>query len=113
MKNKNKIIVLVLIAVLVIGCVTVLALSGRKNSKAADTSDTQVQEQEENYISYNGKKYRHKDNIRTYLYMGIDKDGPATQAEDAVSGGQSDAMFLIIVDSKEKNISLYSTKCRI
>lgn len=108
MKNKSKIIILVLIAVLAIGCVMLLALSGRKNSEAAGTSDTQAQEQEENYISYNGKKYRHKDNIRTYLYMGIDKDGPVTQAEDAVSGGQSDAMFLIIVDSEEKNISLLS-----
>lgn len=40
--------------------------------------------------------------------MGIDKDGPALAAEDGISGGQSDALFLIVADSEEKNISLVS-----
>ena len=40
--------------------------------------------------------------------MGIDKDGPVTEAEDSVSGGQSDAMFLIVVDSEKKTISVLS-----
>lgn len=38
--------------------------------------------------------------------MGVDRSGPATAAEDYVSGGQSDAMFLLITDSLTRNISV-------
>lgn len=107
MDKKKKILIIVLIIVLVIVGGALLIYSKLKN-QTQETAQTDLEQSQEYDISYNGKKYRHNDYIRTYLYMGIDKDGPATQAEDAVSGGQSDAMFLIIVNSEDKTISLLS-----
>lgn len=108
MKKKN-------IIVFIIGIVVILAISAvvfamKNNSKEEKNKNTssELQQESEGYISYNGQKYQHNDHLRTYLYMGIDKDGPATEAEDSVSGGQSDAMFLIVVDSEKKTISVLS-----
>ena len=82
----------------------------KNNSKEEKNKNTssELEQESESYISYNGQKYQHNDHLRTYLYMGIDKDGPVTEAEDSVSGGQSDAMFLIVVDSEKKTISVLS-----
>ncbi len=60
----------------------------------------------EGIITYNGEKYRYNSSIRTYLIMGIDKSGPAAPAKDHVSGGQSDGMFLLVIDKNNEKISV-------
>lgn len=74
------------------------------------TAEEVVQEEkwQEGTVSHNGKFYKYNDNLRTYLLMGIDKEGPAVEAEDSISGGQSDAMFLIVADSEDESISVIS-----
>lgn len=109
MKKKNIAIFIIIIVVIVGVVVGLFAMKkGDSKQKEVQSSDTDLQQESENYISYNGQRYQHNDHIRTYLYMGIDKDGPVTEAEDSVSGGQSDAMFLIVVDSGNKTISILS-----
>lgn len=76
---------------------------------AESTAGEPVREKwQEGVISYQGRHYKYNNRLRTYLLMGIDKDGPALAAEDGISGGQSDALFLIVADSEEKTISLVS-----
>ena len=105
---KKKHIIVFIISIVVILAISAVAFAMKKNSKEEKDTSSELQQESENYISYNGQKYQHNDHIRTYLYMGIDKDGPVTEAEDSVSGGQSDAMFLIVVDSEKKTISVLS-----
>ena len=106
MKKKN--IIVFIISIVVILAIFAVAFAKKNNSKEEKNTSSELQQESENYISYNGQKYQHNDHLRTYLYMGIDKDGPVTEAEDSVSGGQSDAMFLIVVDSEKKTISVLS-----
>lgn len=106
MKKKN--IIVFIISIVVILAISAVAFAMKNNSKEEKNTSSELQQESENYISYNGQKYQHNDHLRTYLYMGIDKDGPVTEAEDSVSGGQSDAMFLIVVDSEKKTISVLS-----
>ena len=108
MKKKN--IIVFIIGMVVILAIFAVAFAMKNNSKEEKNKNTssELQQESESYISYNGQKYQHNDHLRTYLYMGIDKDGPVTEAEDSVSGGQSDAMFLIVVDSEKKTISVLS-----
>ena len=106
MKKKN--IIVFIISIVVILAISAVAFAMKNNSKEEKNTSSELQQESENYISYNGQRYQHNDHLRTYLYMGIDKDGPVTEAEDSVSGGQSDAMFLIVVDSEEKTISVLS-----
>ena len=108
MKKKN--IIVFIISIVVILAISAVAFAMKNNSKEEKNKNTssELEQESESYISYNGQKYQHNDHLRTYLYMGIDKDGPVTEAEDSVSGGQSDAMFLIVVDSEKKTISVLS-----
>ncbi len=60
----------------------------------------------EGVIDYKGEKYIYNSSTRVYLLMGVDKEGPVAPAEDYVSGGQSDAMFLLITDKEKQKISV-------
>lgn len=73
------------------------------------TSETEYLEKwQEGTISYNGKNYVYNKNLDVYLFMGIDKEGPVEAAEDYVSGGQSDAMFLFVMDREKEEVSVVS-----
>lgn len=67
-----------------------------------------VEKWQEGTIEYNGEYYRYNNYIRSYLLMGIDSDEPVKTAEDSVSGGQSDAMFLLVVDAENETLSIIS-----
>ena len=113
-KKQNNVIYLlfVLLLVAVMGIVLFLALRKRTPVEAADevsvadSTDTGEEKWQEGVISYNGKRYKFNSNIRTYLYMGIDNDAPVKTAPDSISGGQSDALFLLIVDEKKQELSV-------
>ena len=59
-------------------------------------------------IVYKGNEYQYKSNIKTYLLMGIDSMDEVSHRDGATNGGQSDAIFLLIVDDEKKNWSLMS-----
>ena len=60
----------------------------------------------EGFIKYDGKLYKYNDNLQNYLFLGIDNDNIAQQAEDGISGGQSDAMFLLALDESKRDIKI-------
>lgn len=62
----------------------------------------------EGIVTYNNQRYRYNNKIRTYLFMGIDTDEPVHKAEDGISGGQADALFLIAADRAHDRLSLIS-----
>ena len=110
---------LALIALVSVG---VLVISGRNSLRkqnpgaapvlpaAAETEteeppDTSY-EWEEGWIRYEDKIYEYNDHILTFLIMGIDKRTPVREAEDATDGGQSDALFLVVVDPDLKDIKI-------
>ena len=68
-----------------------------------------VEKWQEGDILYQGEYYRYNSNIRTYLLMGIDKDAPVDlNLSSGTNGGQSDALFLLVVDSENERLSIIS-----
>lgn len=63
---------------------------------------------QEGVISYNGRHYKYNSSLKTYLLMGIDKEEPVSTAVDGMSGGQSDAMFLLVTDEENKTMTIIS-----
>ena len=61
---------------------------------------------QEGTITYNGKNYKYNANVKAYLFLGIDSDDPVSAAPDYVSGGQSDAIFLLVDDPDNKKFSV-------
>lgn len=81
-------------------------------SDAAENTDgvmsSDLEKWQEGTITYRGKNYVYNKNIETYLLMGIDKDEPVETAPDSVSGGQSDAIFLLVADKEHEKLSIIS-----
>lgn len=75
-----------------------------------EIADVNTEEQptrwEEGWIRYNGKVYEYNDDIMTFLVMGIDKEGQVKKNKDSVSGGQADALFLVVVNPDDKSIEI-------
>ncbi len=107
------VLVVVIIGILVIAVQT-KAQSNANQSDAVvsdvqtDTSAADVEKWQEGAILYNGDYYEYNTRIKSYLLMGIDSDDPVQTAADGVSGGQSDALFLIVVDSENETLSVIS-----
>lgn len=117
--NKKSIDINVLIGVLigivaiVIGLV-VFKLSESANSNqdvsneqpAINTENSSVEKWQEGIIRYNDIDYRYNNDIRTFLFMGIDKAEEVAEGEDGIDGGQSDAMFLLVINPDTKKMSI-------
>lgn len=78
-----------------------------------EETSTDVSEEEdssyvwqEGWIRYGDKIYEYNDHIITFLMMGIDKLTPVAPAKDATDGGQSDGLFLVVINPDEKDVKI-------
>ncbi|MCC8168499.1 MAG: LCP family protein [Clostridiales bacterium] len=116
MKGFREKVALVILLALVVIAVAMLALlmvlrSGEPDEDAVSTesaAESETDEYEEILVSYNGKHYRYNEDLSVYLLLGIDKDGVVEEAEDYISGGQSDALFLLVADESSEELSIVS-----
>lgn len=60
----------------------------------------------EGWIRHDGKIYEYNEDILTFLVMGIDKMEEVSESKDDVSGGQADALFLVIANPDDRTIKL-------
>ncbi len=61
---------------------------------------------EEGDLRYKGVHYRYNEEVLTFLFLGIDKNGTVKEAKNGIDGGQSDAIFLLVLNPKTKEASL-------
>lgn len=117
MRQRSKIAGMIFFLVLLIGSVFVIGLFllKSKDDVPADTNmelsnaeedETEVEKWQEGVVHYNGKQYLYNSGIKTYLIMGIDKTGKVEKAKDGISGGQSDALFLLVEDTTKDTLSV-------
>lgn len=112
-RNKLPFIIMLILMILVLGVVLFLSFRGKETGEDVGVDDTQYAEEnlekwQEGIISYGGKDYQYNRDIKTYLIMGVDKDGVVEEVTDYTKGGQSDAMFLLVTDASAKKMSIIS-----
>jgi len=74
-------------------------------SSAADTEREQENWQEGD-VRYQGVHYRYNEDILTFLFLGIDKMSEVKPVKNGIDGGQSDAIFLLVLNPHSKEISI-------
>lgn len=94
-KDKLRALAVVVIALIVVACGT-LALQRwqerQQDQTTAPTAETRKT------LEYQGTTYVARDSVETYLFMGIDVEGPAKGSKGYIGGGQADVQLLLVVD---------------
>lgn len=63
---------------------------------------------EEGWVKYQNQIYSYNKDTLCFLFMGIDKDNEVAEAVQGADGGQADALFLLVMDQKEKTLRVVS-----
>ncbi|MBR1931134.1 MAG: LCP family protein [Lachnospiraceae bacterium] len=61
---------------------------------------------QEGDIRYEGEIYRYNEDILTFLFLGIDKNEEARVVDDGIKGGQSDALFLLVLNPHTEEMTI-------
>lgn len=59
-----------------------------------------------NLVSYQGKKYSYNEDLKTILFLGVDKRDEVQVQTYTGRGGQSDCILLLVMNKKEKTTTL-------
>jgi len=65
-------------------------------------------EWQEGWVRHDGKIYQYNEDIMTFLVLGIDQRGEVEENTEVAGGGQSDGIFLVILNPDEKDINILS-----
>ena len=79
-------------------------LEETSKTTADNNSSMTTDKWQEGTILYNNKRYKYNTDQDVFLLMGIDNDNPIEEAEDYVHGGQSDAIFLLVVNREKESM---------
>lgn len=69
-------------------------------------TEEERQKWQENWVKYQDTIYAYKEDILTFLIMGIDKNSDVKEETEGTNGGQADALFLAVMDPREKAIKV-------
>lgn len=119
MRKKNGkaavIGVLAVVAIVLIGIVLLLVMQEKKkstvvrqNNKAASGTEAEASSTDYSEIVYNGEKYTYNTDLKTILFLGIDKNQDDVDPEFTGTAGRSDCMILFLVNTKDKKAQMIS-----
>lgn len=101
---------LVLLVVAVTLSIVVMRESGKKSlyDENEKQSMNLAQAGDDSYdeITLNGERYKYNEDILTFLVLGIDKNEKVAPAINGISGGQSDGIFLLVMNPDTKKIHI-------
>ena len=101
--KKRKYIILGIVTVLLVAVTVVLAYRmQQEKKKEADYDEYTGGNQERNYITYKGEKYKYNYDLRTVLFMGIDEENEIEERKVG-DGGQTDSLVLFAMDTENKS----------
>ena len=117
-KNKKRIwpwiTVIVVVLVAVVGGLIAARVSANKNRGYVPESQTGAEQDQSdwgNRLQYKGKNYRRNENIKTILFLGIDRDSAVEvksgeESGQIGNGGRSDAIILFLVNDETQTTTM-------
>ena len=100
-------------AAVIIAGVAVLAVAGlgyvdiqKKKAAEAASAKATAQADDSNTVTWQGKTYKYNQNLSNYLLLGVDKRTPAETRVGKADAGQADALFLLSLNRKTKEMTL-------
>ena len=100
-------------AAVIIAGVVVLAVAGlgyvgiqKKKAAEAASAKATAEAEDSNIVTWQGKTYKYNQNLSNYLLLGVDKRTPAETRVGKADAGQADALFLLSLNRKTKEMTL-------
>ena len=100
-------------ATVIIAGVAVLAVAGlgyvgiqKKKAAEATSAKATAEAEDSNTVTWQGKTYKYNQNLSNYLLLGVDKRTPAETRVGKADAGQADALFLLSLNRKTKEMTL-------
>ena len=100
-------------AAVIIAGVVVLAVAGlgyvgiqKKKAAEAASAKATAEAEDSNTVTWQGKTYKYNQNLSNYLLLGVDKRTPAETRVGKADAGQADALFLLSLNRKTKEMTL-------
>lgn len=93
------------LSILAIAAVIAVIWLGR-SEESQEASGESGPDDNQTYITYNGEKYVYNGNLKTMLFMGVDKNETASVQEVTGRSGQTDCLLLMILNQQEKTIKM-------
>lgn len=111
-KNRRKRITTAFVVCGVLAVAAVFAAGmwkEQKKSSHMEAGSVSVSFEDDNNdgITYNGKKYVYNEHLSNYLFMGVDTRGDMEAAESG-NAGQADAVFLVSMDRVTEEVKVIS-----
>lgn len=87
-----------------------LGYAGIQKKKAAEAASAKAtaEADDSNTVTWQGKTYKYNQNLSNYLLLGVDKRTPAETRVGKADAGQADALFLLSLNRKTKEMTLIS-----
>lgn len=102
-------------AAVIIAGVAVLAVAGlgyagiqKKKAAEAASAKATAEADDSNTVTWQGKTYKYNQNLSNYLLLGVDKRTPAETRVGKADAGQADALFLLSLNRKTKEMTMIS-----
>ncbi len=109
-KRNTRILIAVLAVIAVITGAAAIHIA-IQNHKLKEQSKQQYNKDntesgDSSYITYKDKKYKYNTNLRTLLFLGVDKNEEVSVKEVTGRSGQSDCLILLVLDQEKKTTTL-------
>ena len=95
------------VAVLAVAGLGYVGIQKKKAAEAASAKAT-TEADDSNTVTWQGKNYKYNQNLSNYLLLGVDKRTPAETRVGKADAGQADALFLLSLNRKTKEMTLIS-----
>lgn len=104
-RNRTNRLTVILLVIVICGSAILYGLYKHQQKVQMAIADTE-NSINENYITYQGKKYRYNTEVKTILFLGVD-----TREEIKVQGvpgysGQSDTIILFVMNTRDKTTTM-------
>ena len=100
-KDKKRMFTIIgIVVVLIVGVFLVMNYFEHKDGAISSETNDDILDTKEKVVD--GKTYKHKKNLHSYLFIGVDIKGEATGIDGYVGGGQGDVQMLLTFDDSKR-----------
>lgn len=104
--NRRKSVLVSMTVILIVLVLVAVGIYARQEKNTTKDTTEQIEEDDDSLITYNGKKYKYNTDIKTILFLGVDRSEKVEVDSQPGEGGQADTILLLLLDQTEKKMKV-------